>query len=211
MSQGVWEKVIDSKGIIVYTRPVEGSSFREFKGITLIDASMEIIAEVLRDIENYPAWVADILEARVIRRIDRDNMIIYLLQGTSWPISNRDMVINVTTQNNYEKGRATISFVAIQCAEMPEKAGIVRVPMMQGMYLLEYVSRNKTRVTYSVKSDPGGSIPATIANMASKEYPYKTLLGMQKMVSLEKYIQTARQSEDKKKIDEAVRRGLLSE
>ena len=44
-----WKRVKNSNGIQVYTRSVAGSDLDEFKGITVVDARIEVIGEVIRD------------------------------------------------------------------------------------------------------------------------------------------------------------------
>jgi ribosome-associated toxin RatA of RatAB toxin-antitoxin module len=210
-AQDGWTKVLDSKGIEVYNRPVKNSAFDEFKGISIVNAKIETIGEVLRDINNYPNWVADISEARILHQQDRDNMQIYLLQSAPWPVSNREMILKVNTNSIYEKGYANIRFVAITKNDTPFKKGAIRITDMEGSYLLEYISRNQTKVTYTVRSNPGGSIPASIANMAAKDLPYKTLEGLKKMVQQKKYIDLANQSPDKQKIEDAIHKKMLPE
>src|ERR1700738_4261849 len=48
----------------------------------------------------------------------------------------------------------------------PEKKGVLRVKLCEGGWLLEPESAEKTRATYSIYTDTGGSLPAFIANAA---------------------------------------------
>jgi hypothetical protein len=50
-AEGPWELAKDSEGIKVYTRSVPGSSANEFKGIAEVDAPIEVIVEVFKDID----------------------------------------------------------------------------------------------------------------------------------------------------------------
>jgi len=207
--QSQWTKVSESSGITVYTRPVKGSDLNEFKGITIINARLEVVGEVLRDIDNYTAWVADIKESSIIKKYNSDKMIIRLLQTAPWPVNNREMILTINSTNNYNKGIADIRFYAIELNDRPINKGTVRITDMDGSYYLEYISREKTRVTYTVRSNPGGALPSSIANMASRELPLRTLKGMATMVKQTKYIQLGNQSIDKNKIEEAIKNGQL--
>lgn len=43
-------------------------------------------------------------------------------------------------------------------------------------------SGDKTYAEYRIKTDPGGNIPASIANSTSKKLPYQTILGLRKEI-----------------------------
>ena len=59
-----------------------------------------------------------------------------------------------------------------------EVKGVVRIPYLDGFWLLEKIDDNKTKVTYQVHADPGGTIPAWLANATAVNNPYETLRNM---------------------------------
>jgi len=46
---------------------------------------------------------------------------------------------------------------------------------------------DQTILKYTLKSNPGGSIPKFIAKQSNMDIPCKTLLGLKKMVKKDKY------------------------
>ena len=56
-----WSLVRERDGIAVYTRPVEGSGIREFKGSALVTASVERIRALLRDADHFKDWFPEYL------------------------------------------------------------------------------------------------------------------------------------------------------
>ena len=61
-----WKKEFMKNGISVYTRPIEGSSFKEFKGVGMIHASMEACQKVLMDIPNLTIWMPNCISAKIL-------------------------------------------------------------------------------------------------------------------------------------------------
>ena len=55
-AQSNWKQVRDKEGIKVYTRLNEGYDFKEFKGLTSVDAEVSEFVAVLQDIEALPSW-----------------------------------------------------------------------------------------------------------------------------------------------------------
>ena len=58
------------------------------------------------------------------------------------------------------------------------------MPQLQGHYELRQVGDNETQVTYFVDVHPGGWIPDWLVKIASRELPYRTLLGLRKQTKM---------------------------
>jgi hypothetical protein len=69
----------------------------------------------------------------------------------------------------------------------PEQKGVVRLKVCNGNWLLEPDGAAKTRATYSIYSDTGGSVPAFIANHASLAAIKKLYAAIGKQVKEPKY------------------------
>lgn len=80
---------------------------------------------------------------------------------------------------------------------------------MIGTWLVEYVDREHTRVTYSFAFDPAGSLPAGLVNDRAKNTPYKTLLGLKEIVKDPAYIEAADTSQDKMILEQYIHEGRL--
>ena len=204
-----WKLVINDKGVKVFTRPVSNASYEEFKSETIVDAKIETVGELLRDIAGYTQWVKDCKEARILKSIDLSNFSMYFVQDAPWPVSPRDVIMDVSTQMEISKGKILISMTSTSSNLVKTNKDYVRIPTLKGSYLLEYVDRNHTKVTYMSKADPGGSLPISLANYSSRTIPFETLLNMKRMVKLPKYIQLGEKSADKKLVEEAIKKGIL--
>ena len=167
-----WEKEFTKKGITVYTRAVEGINLKEFKGVGMIDATMEDVFIILCDTTKYTKWMADCVDARLIKKIDDTQMIVYQETKAPWPVSNRDVV--VFTKATIEKDKILSTIDAVKDSKVPSKGKNVRMTDLKGKWLLERKG-NKTLTTYQIRANPGGMLPDWIANMASKDLPYVTL------------------------------------
>lgn len=209
-AEPAWEQVDDKDGIRVYTRPIPGVDFNEFKGVTVIHARIEVLGMVLRDIPQYPDWFADCKEAQVVERFDDNNVVLHFVQDAPWPVSDRDVVLKVNTDVDYTKGRAVIKMASVDDPRVKPKPDRVRMRSMTGSFVLEYLAREKTRVTYVIRADPSGTLPGALANTASRAYPYETLRGMRRMARRQKYVDLADASQDKQIIERLLAEGALS-
>ena len=182
----IWKKNFTKKGITVYTRLVSGSSLAEFKGIGFVNAPIEVCQNILTDIPSQPQWIPDSIHARILKKEKGGNIIIYYnLTNVQWPVSDRDIVTK--SEFTIKKDRIIHNARAINGTDfVPLKSGNVRITKMNATWILIRKGM-RTLVSYRVKADPGGFIPAWLANSASKKIPYKTLLGLRKMATLSKY------------------------
>jgi hypothetical protein len=195
-----WVKIKDSSGIKVYERAVPGTELMEYMGVTTIDAKMEVIGEVLRDVPQYNKWLADCYGAQVEKKFSKNDMVIYMVLKPPL-IQERDIVLKDTTVYDYENGKALISFQATDEVKIPLEAKRVRVSIMTGIFQMDYLGRAKTKFIYSLKVDPGGDIPKKVAYAVMKGYPYDTLKGLKKMVADQKYINAAKGTDEETQIN----------
>ncbi len=192
-AQSQWREVKNSNGVKVLTRPAEGSPLDEFKGITIVDAPLEVIVEVIRDVDAQPEWMADCIEAKVVKKFNDNDYMVYSMNRAPWPVSNRDVVVRSKGNADMGKGTVSIIFTAMKDSSVPLRPGVVRMTDLLGQWHLKKIAPSKTEVVFIIRANPAGNIPASIANMTSREIPYRTLQNLKKMVKKEKYINLARE------------------
>lgn len=210
-----WSKVKESDGIKLYERHVPGTSLMEFIAVTTIDARIEVIGEVLRDISSFPAWLADCSSAQILKELGRNDFYIYMILSPS-VVSRREIVLKDKTVYDFSYGKSKISFSSTDEINIPLKNSMVRVTDMAGVFQMEYLGRNKTKFSYWLKVDPSGDIPRRMAYAIMKYYPYDSLKSLKKIVNNRKYVNLARGSEEEKQIElnvknEAGLRRLISQ
>ncbi len=191
-----WKLTRNQDGIKSYARSVPGSKILELKAITVIDARMEVIGEVLRDVPSSPLWVADCSEASIVRTLGRNDMIVHTLLNFPTPVSDRDLVVKSVTSYLLDRARGIITITSVNDPAAPPRRGVVRMHDFSGKYVLEYITREKTGVIYSYRADPGGNLPAFAVNLAGRDSLFKTLKGLKRMTAVPKYIEAAKRSPD---------------
>jgi len=186
MSDG-WTLSSESSGIALYSRVRPGSSLKEFKAVGEIDAPAHAVHNVIDDIEAYPSFMPFTAECRLIKR-EADSMIIY--QRLSPKICcARDYTLRIReTSSAGPNGVVYLNRWELANEFGPaEKKGVVRVKVCEGGWLLEPEDATKTRATYTVYTDPGGAIPAFVANRASQIAIGRLFVAVRKQVKDPKY------------------------
>ena len=186
-----WKLAKEGEGIKVFTRPVPGSAANEFKGIADIDAPIEVIMEVFKDIPSFPQWYGFCKEIKLLKHDTENHRVIYFVLKTMGPVKDRDFVADINDDFDKPSGKYTIILNAVKEDIVPRQERYVRMTDISGTYDMTRMEQNKTHVVYTIKADPAGYIPAFIANIIQKDQPFLTLKGLKGMVQKDVYYQKA--------------------
>jgi hypothetical protein len=176
-----WSLVRERNGIVVHTRPVEGSGIREFKGSGLVAASAERIRALLRDADRFKDWFPNTSESRLLAR-EGNVSYQYSVLDAPWPVSDRDNVFRSVTAIDPTNGEVAIRVSAAPDYH-PEQQGRVRVRRALGLWLLEPVGPDETRVTFTMHLEPGGGVPQWLINAQVVETPFDALTNLRTALS----------------------------
>lgn len=183
-----WELEEEEKDINlkVFTREVEGSNLREFKGEMLVKTQMSTIAALLLDGQSAPKWMHQCEKFEVIEQIDPLTAVVYFINGAPWPVSDRDAVVKSVMSQDSESLILKVD-ISVVADLIPEDDDYVRIPQMKGFWLFEPKEAGQILVTYQVHANPGGSLPDWLANSVVVDTPFNTMSNMAEMLKLEKY------------------------
>lgn len=186
-----WETAKEDKenDIKIYTRKVEGSSFREYKAVMKIRATLSSLVALVDDISACPRWIHTCSEGRLLKRISPKESYTYTVNAAPWPVSDRDAVVLNTISQESPKGPVRIDILGVP-DYVHEKKGLIRVKMIRGCWLFTPLGEGMTEVVYQVHNDPGGSLPSWLVNSVVVTQPYNTMINMRKLVNEKKYKET---------------------
>lgn len=170
---GGWTPRIDEDGLRVDIRVVDGSSFKAFRGEIVVPADTADVLARLRDIDRYPDWFPDTIEARHLGA-DNGHWANYVRTGAPWPVKDRDAIYVSTLQQSGDSLRIDVS---ADPDLAPEYDDAVRIRAAHGYWQLDPVAGG-TRVLWEFHVEPGGSIPAGLANARVLSTPRDALLAL---------------------------------
>jgi hypothetical protein len=176
----------DKNGVKVYTRKIEGSSLKEFKGVTAIKTSLTSLVALMDDTDALPRWLHNCGAARLVQKINERERITYTTVKAPWPVSDRDTVSYSKIVQDPKSKIITIYLKGMP-DRYPVQSGKVRVPSLKGFWQFIPNKNGYVTVIYQLHSEPGGAIPDALANSTATDIPYHTLLNMHKIVKEEKY------------------------
>jgi len=193
-----WQLLYSEDGIDVYSRIEKATGIEEYRVATTFNCRLEVIAIILKDFANYPNWMPDCLQAKLLEQIDADNLLLYYLHNAPAPLKNRDVVLNVQTKIDPNSKILYINSINVNDSRYPPQPDAVRMAQMETHWNIEAVNREQTRLSYRLLSDPAGWIPTSLAIQSIRPLPLKTLFGLRQMAQSERYIQAAKNSPEEK-------------
>jgi hypothetical protein len=188
-SPSEWKFISNKEGVALYRRDRPASN--ESKAIGEIAAPAAVVHAVIDDVESYTSFMPYTVECRVLKR-EGNSIVAY--QRISAPLtSDRDYTVRMRSSSRpVERGTSYLSRWEAENSLGPsEKAGVVRVNLCDGSWLLEPVGPNTTRATYTIYTDSGGAIPVFIKNTGSQIGIRKLFAAIRKQVRDPKYAKAA--------------------
>jgi hypothetical protein len=184
------EKEDDDIGLKIYTRSVEGSNLKEFKGEMNVNARLTSLAMLLLDNKAAPEWMHNCEKFEVVENLGVNNSIFYLINSAPWPVSDRDAVFQSALVQDPETLTITATVESMP-DRLPLDDDYIRIPTMKGGWTFSLNEDNSVKVVYQVHAEPGGSLPSWLANAVVVDTPYHTMNNMLKMLKKDKYAHAA--------------------
>ena len=193
-----WKMVRDEDGIQVYLKSFWADDIKSFRGIIQINSSVDSLLAVILDIDACSEWVHHCIKPLLLAQISFSESYHYQVHKLPFPAINREFIFHSKVTRSPKTGSVSIQMNvepkfcednAHLCLLIPE-THLVRVKHSHGHYLLEPIDKNKTRVTWTQHTNPGGNLPIWLINSLVKKMPYLTLQGLRKKVFDKKYQQS---------------------
>jgi hypothetical protein len=162
-----WRRVDLEHGILVEARDVPGSALHEVRASAHSDASVAAIMAVLWHHEVHPSFVPHVRHVEVIRDAG-DERILY--EQVDVPLlRDRDIVLRAHRTADPATGVADVTTTAITDEGPPPSSRFVRVQSSASHWHLVPAATGGTDVTYAIRTDAGGIVPAWIVNRAQHD------------------------------------------
>jgi hypothetical protein len=178
-----WRPIYEKKGIQVSKRSVADSNLMPFRGEGDVDVHIGHLVGVIKTSGVGPEWVDLQVESKELVRVSDESAILYNKYDLSWPVSDRDYVMQQTTTYDAEKKVVTVTYESIVDERFPEDDCCVRAVAVRTFWRFTALEGDKTHVEVEVYTDPKGSIPAWLVNMIQRGWPYNSIKGLAERAS----------------------------
>lgn len=166
-----WRLVKEEGGIQVYLQPAVGSNFQAFRAVTRMRTTLPQIMALQDDVVLACSWMHACIEQRLLKQ-KGDLSWVYSQFAAPWPVKPRDSIVRVTTE--FVPDGRVIRYLHGETDYLPLFGGFIRVSKVEGFWQFTPYEGG-VEVVYQVHSDPGGRVPAWLANSFVVDAPFNTL------------------------------------
>jgi uncharacterized membrane protein len=161
-----WTEAYHTSELTIFVKDVDEG--RRIVATTEVEARPEIIFDVLSDFEHYPDFMPYVKESRVLGRESNGEVITYARVAPPF-VSERDYLLRVRMVRGTASNTGVFKIEWKAIPEMqPEVEGVVRIKLNEGSWLAAPLDGGtRTRLTYTLLTNPGGLIPDFVANMSN--------------------------------------------
>ncbi|MFN0215222.1 MAG: START domain-containing protein [Saprospiraceae bacterium] len=174
----------EKEGVKVYYRKT--SDVYELKLITSLKVSLSGLVTLLSEVDNYPRWGYKVAESRELKKVSDWEIYYYSRLDFPWPLDDRDIVVHSKMEQDPLTRRVTATSIA-EPNYLPSNKGVIRMTNARTSWTLLPGPGGWTYVEYYIYSDPGGSLPDWLVNMALDVGPRETIKNIRSFVQQEKY------------------------
>lgn len=182
-----WKYAKGGDDVTAYTRSVADSSFKEYKVETEVEATLSQVVSVLMAVKDLPQWVDRCSDANIVKEISSVESITRTITHSPFPLKNREAIAHgKLTQDPHTK---IVRLVSTGRPEyLPVDPKYQRVEKLRGLWILEPKAGGKVHIQMIGHTDPGGIIPAAIANQFVVMIPFNTIKNLRTQIKKEKYV-----------------------
>ncbi|MEO6613669.1 MAG: START domain-containing protein [Chitinophagaceae bacterium] len=172
-----WSLEKDNKGIKVFTSSVANSSYKAIKVECTLPGTYSKLLSILSNVSDFSDWIYNTKLTKLVRKNSAADFTYYSETHLPWPMANRDVVIHVQVKTDSLPNFMVIagSDVTNEVVEIPTR---VRVKHYKSYWKVSMPTATTIKIFYMLELDPGGSIPAWIANMFVDKGPYETFVNL---------------------------------
>jgi hypothetical protein len=131
----------------------------------------------MEDINNIDWWDKNLTQIKVPFYEKDKRAQYYLVYDSPWPVTDRDLCVDVTITIDVVTGERKITAVALN-GVIPEHKGMVRIKDYRQTWTLIPDGTEMTHVFLEGFVDPAGIIPDWISNKLIIETPIKAINGL---------------------------------
>ncbi|MBY0481798.1 MAG: hypothetical protein K2Q21_10605 [Chitinophagaceae bacterium] len=181
-----WSLKKDKDGIKVYTGKVADSKFKVVRVTAVMNGCLSSLASIILQPQVQPEWVIATKSAKTIKSLQENHLYYYAEASLPWPMSNRDMVIDLQITQEASSKKMTVRANTISNI-LAEKDGLQRVPYSHATWEIYSIGKDQIQIDYNIRIDPGGGIPPWMVNMFIARAPFESFRNLKRLIQEKRF------------------------
>lgn len=187
--RGEWELIRNDsiRNIRTFGKQEDGKRIRSFRGEATFDASLETLARIHFDVENYKKWFYEVKDMRLLKKVSNTEYYYYAQYNAPATLPDRDAVLHAVIEPYTPRKGYMLLKVSAAPDYMPPTPGLVRMTAQEMTVKFIPQGANRTQLEFEGYVDPGGLAPVWAINFVQRRAPYVTMVGLGRMAQLPAY------------------------
>jgi hypothetical protein len=182
-----WVLKEEKEGISVFTRNFPDSKFKAIKVKCELTASLSQFVAVILDVNTGVQWVYSTKSTALLKQVSPSELYYYSEVNLPWPLTNRDFIAHLIATQDPDTRVVTINGPTVP-DYLPLKPGIVRVAHSEGKWVITPLAGGRIMVEYTLRTDPGGSIPTWLVNLFATKGPSESFRNLKVQLQKPVYV-----------------------
>lgn len=187
-AQDSWKLKKDKNGIKVFSRKTKAYNFDELKVECFINGRISQLAAVLLDVNNHYKWSYKTITSTLIKSNSVTDVIFYNEIVCPWPLSNRDLVVQMTLKQHPSTKIITVVAKNINDPLHLKKSNVA-IKYSNATWVITPINISKYKIDYTIQIDPGESAPAWLLNIFATDGPCESFKNLKETLNLSQYKQ----------------------
>jgi hypothetical protein len=172
-----WKLEKQKNGISVYLSDVSWSAYKSVKVECTLPGTYSKLIALLSNVAEFNKWIYNTKSTWLIKKNTPHDFIYYSETHMPWPLTNRDAIIHMQIKTD-----SLPKFLVITGVDepdlLPRFISRVRVTKYKANWRVTMPTPQTIKISYILELDPGGSIPASIANSFADKGPMGTFTNL---------------------------------
>ena len=181
-----WVERKNKDNIVVYTRKVVTSDYKEIKITTNVKTTLSSIVKALSDVDHFKDWIYNCTQATLVKKSSDADITTYQVFDVPWPSTDRDVVSRLQITQDKKTKVVTLASDIVN-GLIPEFKELVRVADFHSRYILTPIADGSVDIDYELGTNPGGEVPAWLVNLVIVNAPYQTQEKLNELVLNPRY------------------------
>jgi hypothetical protein len=162
----------ENEGLKVYTCDTTNEKLKILRAeLILRNTTFEKLLSFVEDIDNYVNWQYNTVAARLITKSSHHWLRYRMVVDAPWPLADRELVAEMNSRFDSTSQTLHITTRSV-VIDTPVQGSMVRIPFSEAKWRVTRLNQSSLKIDYTLRVDPGGYVPAWLANMAMAEGPF---------------------------------------
>jgi hypothetical protein len=175
-----WSIVKENEHILVFKRPTS-NGYNAIRIEATISTPLESFIDFVNQVDRYPEWVFKCREVKDLGHPGDGNIKYWMVSDFPFPFKDRELTI----ESSHHIDHTGIFHSNSKAIPNQVDSSNIAITRFDARWTVTPVRPGQIKIEYEVQTEPGGTIPAWLYNLAVDLGPFKTMQNLKEILEEE--------------------------